>query len=148
MSNIRNIAILVAAVILVIIIWFAFRETSSDFISIDSDNCSIQQNGAYICPADALSNFGPLTVKDTASGNECTISYDKSDGFSFDGPTIDTEVPPGEIAVSLLPNGSVSNIATTGSNGSIAMHINEAGLPDHALTVSPNNQTDQCFSSE
>lgn len=148
MNNIRNIAILVAIVILGIIIWFAFRETSSDSISIDSGDCSVQQNGAYICPANALSNFGPLTIKDTASGNECTVSYDESDGFSFDGPNIDTDVPAGDIAVSLLPNGSVSNIATTGISGSIAMHINENNIPDHVLTVNTNNETDQCFSSE
>ncbi len=148
MNNARNIVIVLAIVILGIILWFAFRTTSANTISIDSGDCSIQQNGAYICSADALTNFGPLTVVDTASGNECTVSYSKSKGFSFDGPTIDTEVPPGEIAVSLLPNGSVSNLATTGAGGSIAMHVDEAGLPDHVLTVSTVNETDQCFSSE
>ena len=148
MNNTKNIAIVVGIIVLAIVVWLALKETSSDSISIDSDNCSLQQNGSYICTATALKNFGPITVTDTASGNDCTILYRQSDGFSFDGPNIDTNVPPVEIAVSLLPNGSVSNIATTGANGSIAMHVNESGLPDHVLTVNTNNETDQCFSSE
>ena len=112
---------------------------------VDIARCTKQPNDAYFCPPDALSNFGPVAVTDTASGNICEIGYSVSAGVSFKGKIKSGVVDAGPLAVALYPSGKIATVARSASK-TMSFHVREDGTVDHALFVDSNYSTEQCVS--
>lgn len=89
-------------------------KNTNTVLSFDASKCTSAGNGAYICTPESLGNFDPQTIIDTATGNTCVISYDRTKGFSFRGPTQNAEIPAGSMAASINPDGSLVSLAIQG----------------------------------
>lgn len=113
--------------------------------AIDISLCTKQPNDAYICPPNALADFGPATITDTTSGRTCEISYGSSGGFSFKGATKTATLTAGPLAVALYPSGNVATIARSAGQ-TLSIHAREDGALDHTLFVDSNYSTEQCLS--
>lgn len=74
-------------------------------IEVDLTLCTPQQDKVYLCPADALSDFEPVVVKNEGQENTCTISYSKDTGFAFQGAVKTGEVPSGDFLASVTDDG-------------------------------------------
>ena len=115
--------------------------------SVDITKCTKQLNDAYICPVDAISDFGPVFVTDTASGNTCRISYQEVSGFSFTGKSKSGLITSGQLAVALYPSGNVATIARSEAK-TISLHAREDGTLDHIIFVDSNYASEQCLSGQ
>lgn len=113
--------------------------------AIDLTLCTKQPNDAYICPANALADFGPVTITDTASGNNCEITYRNATGFSFKGKTKTGAITSGPLTVALYPSGNIATVARSAVQ-TLSFHAREDGALDHTLLVDSNYSTEQCFS--
>ncbi len=113
--------------------------------ALDISRCSKQPNDAYVCPPEVLSDFGPVVITDTASGNTCEISYRVASGLSFKGKVKQGVVDTGSLAVALYPSGAVATVARSGAK-TMSFHAREDGTLDHTLFVDSNYSTEQCLS--
>lgn len=117
---------------------------AADAPSFDISLCSLQTNGNYICPANAISNFGPYTLETTGGNNTCTISYDSTTGFSFIGTTKTGTVSNGDLAVSVTPSNGLANVARSAGQ-SLSFHVGEGDQIDHILFVDTDYTSEQCL---
>ncbi len=115
--------------------------------AIDIALCTKQPNDAYICPANALADFGPVTITDTASSNNCEISYRNTDGLSFKSKTKSSTINAGPLAVALYPSGNIATVARSATQ-TLSFHAREDGSLDHILLVDSNYSTVQCLSTK
>ena len=113
--------------------------------AVDIARCSKQPNDAYLCPADALSDFGPVTIADTASGNTCELSYKNTTSFAFKGKTKTGAITAGPMAVALYPSGNIATVARSAAQ-TVSFHAREDGALDHTLLVDSNYSSEQCLS--
>ncbi|MCR4330837.1 MAG: hypothetical protein NUV49_03075 [Patescibacteria group bacterium] len=112
--------------------------------ALSKDICALQVNGAYICPANAISDFGPYAILNSGTERTCTISYDSTNGFSFKGAVKTGNIPAGDLAVAVTPSGAIANVARS-ARQSISFHAGEDGQIDHVLFVDSDYTSDQCL---
>lgn len=113
--------------------------------SFDITLCKQQPNGAYICPPNAIGDFGPYEIKGTATNNACSLSYSKTVGFSFKGNQKTGIIPPGDLAIALTEAKTLATVARSASQ-TISFHVNDKNIIDHTLFVDSNFTSEQCLS--
>lgn len=115
-------------------------------VSIDLSLCTIQQEKVYLCPANALSDFGPIVVKNEGQTNTCTISYSKDTGFTFNGAVKTGEVSSGDFLASVTDEGNVANIIRNSTTQSLSFFLGGGNRIIHIQFVDMSDYSrDQCI---
>jgi hypothetical protein len=115
-------------------------------ISVDLSVCKLQQEKVYLCPAEALANFGPVTVKNTGQNNTCSISYDRTNGYIFKGAVKSAELPAGEFLVSVTESGGIANIVRSSASQSLTFFVGGSERVVHVMIVDGKDYSrDQCL---
>ena len=113
---------------------------------LDSSLCTIQANKAYLCPAKALSNFGPASITDSGQHITCYVSYDSEKGFSYKGSKKNVEISAGEFVATLAENGAVANIARSHDSQNITLFMAGSNRIIHVLVSNINDySSEQCL---
>lgn len=113
-------------------------------ITFNQSFCTLQPNRAYICKAEALGNFAPQTVKDTTTGNTCTVSYNSTSGFEYSSKTRKLTISPGDMATELLEAKGIINLARS-AGVSINIRLVPNGVIDYVMVVDKNYAVERCL---
>jgi hypothetical protein len=119
---------------------------TNEKITVAISLCKLQQGNVYLCPQDALANFGPVTIKNTGQQNTCRISYDQSAGYAFEGSAKKAHLPAGEFLVSVTDTGAIANIVRNHESQSLTFFVGGSERVVHVMIVDGKDYSrDQCL---
>ena len=121
-----------------------FNPSGPGPIKFNQSFCTLQPNRAYICKPEALGNFAPQTIKDTGTGNTCTVSYSSTNGFEYSSKTKKLTISPGDMAAELLETKGIINLARS-AGVSINIRLVPNGVIDYIMVVDKNYAVERCL---
>jgi hypothetical protein len=124
----------------------ALPAPENEKITVDIASCKLQQSNVYLCPAAALADFGPVTVKNTGQQNTCRISYVSEVGYEFEGAAKTAKLSAGDFLASVTDTGGIANIVRSVGSQSLTFFVGGSERIVHVLIVDGKDYSrDQCL---
>ncbi len=143
------------SIILVVIIFFLvavgyLKNQNNVPLVIDTNKCVLKNypsGDIYGCPSSSLSEFSAVTVHDTKTKNNCTVSYSYSQGFSFKNDSQAVSINSKDLEVTKDKNNEVVSMAAL--NGAlISLYLDKKMNVQKVVLIGIDNTISQCLNTE